>query len=87
MGGWAAVKSLRRSGEKVLTDDRILGADDFAGRVLGEAQGKTRHSFSSLVRGKKVQELIEAACKQEEVSLRELRMGAGGERSPKSGRI
>jgi hypothetical protein len=64
LGGWSAVKSLRRSGEKVLTDERILGTDDFVERVLGEAEGKARHSFSPLVRGKRVQQLIETACKK-----------------------
>ena len=47
LGGWSAVKCLRRSGERVLTDERILGTDDFVGRVLGEADHRSRHLFSS----------------------------------------
>lgn len=38
VGGWSAVRSLRRSGKKVLAIERILGTDDFVGRVLGEAE-------------------------------------------------
>lgn len=36
LGGWAAVKSLRRSGERVLTDERIWGTDDFVEGVEGK---------------------------------------------------
>jgi hypothetical protein len=76
VGGWSAVRSLRRSGEKVLADERILGTDDFVGRVLGEAEGRTRHQSSSLVTGKRVQQLIETTCKKEGVYLRDLQMGS-----------
>ena len=76
LGGWPAVKSLRRSGEKVLADERILGTDDFVERVLGEAERRARHTFSSLVRGKRVHQIIATTCKQEGVSLGELQMGS-----------
>ena len=65
LGGWSAVKSLRRSGERVRTDERILGTDDFVGRVLGAAEHRTRHSFSYLLTGRKVQEIIGRSCKKE----------------------
>jgi len=76
LGGWAEVKSLRRSKEKVLTDERILGTDDFVEGVLREAEGRVRHSFSSLIRSKGVQELIETTCKKEGISLQEMQMGS-----------
>ncbi|MBU1207684.1 MAG: hypothetical protein KKH04_12250 [Proteobacteria bacterium] len=76
LGGWSAVESLRRSGEKVLADERILGTEDFVERILKEAESRTRHSFSSQMRNKQVQQIIEATCKKEGVSLQELQMGS-----------
>ncbi len=76
LGGWAAVKSLRRSGEKVLTDERILGTDDFVEGVLGDADRRTRQLFSSLLTGRQVQQMIEESCKKEGISVLELQSGS-----------
>lgn len=76
LGGWSVVKTLRRSGEKVLADERILGTEDFVERVLGEAEGRAKISFSSLETDKRVRQLIEKTCKKEGVSLQELQMGS-----------
>ena len=76
LGGWPAVKSLRRPGERVLTDERILGTDDFVGRVSGEADHRTRHLFSSLLTGKQVEQIIAKSCKEEGISLQELQRGS-----------
>jgi putative transposase len=76
LGGWAEVKILRRSKQKVLTDERILGTDDFVEEILREAEGRARHSFSTLIRSKGVQKLIEATCKKEGISLQEIQMGS-----------
>jgi REP element-mobilizing transposase RayT len=76
LGGWSAVKSLRHSGDKVLTDERILGTDDFVERVLGETDRRARRLFSSQLRDKEVQQLIEERCKKEGISTRELQMGS-----------
>jgi hypothetical protein len=70
------VKSLRRSGGKVLTDERILGTDDFVERVLGEADHSAKRLFSSRLRDKEVLCLIEERCKKEGISVRELQMGS-----------
>jgi REP element-mobilizing transposase RayT len=75
LGGWSAVKSLRRSGEKVLTDERILGTDDFVEGMLGEADRRVRRSFPSWLGDKEVQQVIEEKCKREGISLQELQMG------------
>jgi REP element-mobilizing transposase RayT len=76
LGGWSAVRSLRRSGEKVLTDARILGTDDFVERMLGEADRSAKRLFSSRLRDKEVQQFIEERCKKEGISLGELQMGS-----------
>jgi REP element-mobilizing transposase RayT len=54
LGGWSAVQSLHRSGHEVLTDERILGTDDFVERMLGEADPKARRLFSSRLKDKEV---------------------------------
>jgi DNA-binding MarR family transcriptional regulator len=60
----------------VLTDERILGTDDFVGRVLGEADRRRRHLFSSLLTGRQVQQIIAKSCKEEGISIQELQRGS-----------
>ena len=76
LGGWSAVKSLRRSDQKALTDERILGTDDFVERVLGEADQSAKRLFSSRLRDKEVRQHIEEKCKKKGISMRELQMGS-----------
>ncbi|CAB1061143.1 conserved hypothetical protein, partial [Olavius sp. associated proteobacterium Delta 1] len=38
LGGWSAVKAMRRSGERELSDDRILGSGEFIERIIKEAE-------------------------------------------------
>ena len=76
LGNWSAVQSLRRSGDKVLTDERILGTGDFVERVLGEAETRARRLFSVRLRAKEVQRLIEQRCKKEGISPQELQVGS-----------
>ena len=74
--GWSAVMGLRRSGEKALTDERILGSNDFVERVLGEADHRRRHLFSSVLTGRQVQQIIARSCKKEGISIQELQRGS-----------
>ena len=82
LGGWSAVKSLRRSGQKALTDERILGTDDFVERVLGEADQSAKRLFSSRLRDKEVRQHIEEKCKKEGIAVRELQVGSRRGRIP-----
>ena len=61
--------------EKVLTDERIFGTDDFAEGMLGEADRRARRSFPIWLRDREVSQLIEEKCEREGISLRELQMG------------
>jgi len=45
LGGWSAVKALRRAGYRELSDDRILGSGEFVERIIKEAEGKVKHQF------------------------------------------
>jgi REP element-mobilizing transposase RayT len=83
LGGWSAVKSLRRYGEKVLTDERILGTDDFVERILGEADQRAQRSFSLRLRDKEELQFIKAICREEGISMKELQMGSRRRPIPK----
>ena len=73
--GWSAVMGLRRSGEKALPDERILGSNDFVERMLGEADHRRRHLFSSVLTGRQVQQIIGMSCKKG-ISMQELQRGS-----------
>ena len=75
LGNWSAVQSLRRSGERVLADERTLGTDDFGERVLGEAETRARRLFCIRLRAKEVPRLIEERGKKEGISAQELQVG------------
>ena len=70
------MQSLRRSGDKVLTDERILGTDDFVERMLGETDRNVGFLFSSRLKGTEVLRLIGERCKKEGISIREVQMGS-----------
>jgi REP element-mobilizing transposase RayT len=76
LGGWSAVKSLHHSGDKVLTDERILGTDDFVERMLGETDRRTKHLFSSRLQAKEVEKFISERCKREGIFILELQRGS-----------
>lgn len=82
-GGWSAVLSMRRSGEKSLADQRILGKDDFVERVLKESERQERSSLSSIDLKWEMQKVIESKCKQEGVNAEELMMGSRRGRLPR----
>lgn len=42
LGSWPAVRALRRSGDRVLSDDRILDSGKFVQRVIKEAGAKSK---------------------------------------------
>lgn len=76
LGGWSAVASLRRSGERRRTDERILGSGEFVERVIHEAEEKVRQEFSRGERGEAARRLVESTCRKAGVSVRELRSGS-----------
>ena len=78
LGGWSAVKAMCRLGEHKRGDDRILGSGEFVERVIAEADAKVRHQLPSLGHPQKIDEFIAKVCKQEKVSVQELK--AGGRR-------
>jgi len=78
LGGWSAVKALRRSGDRELSDDRILGSGEFVERIIKEAEANIRYQFPAKDDPEKINEFIAKVCKNECISIEELK--AGGRR-------
>ena len=78
LGGWSAVKRMRRSGDREWSDDRILGSGEFVEQVIKEAEAKLRYQFPIKEDPKKIDEFIARICKNEKLSTEEIK--AGGRR-------
>jgi putative transposase len=76
MGGWSVVKAMRRSGERELSDDRILGGGEFVERIIKEAEEKIRFQLPVSEELQKIDELMTKICKDERVSIEELKAGS-----------
>jgi len=84
MGGWSAVRALRRSGDRELSDERILGSGEFVEQIIKEAETNTKYQLPVLDHHKKIDELITRICRDEKVSIEELK---GGSRRREASRI
>jgi REP element-mobilizing transposase RayT len=76
LGGWSAVKAMRRSGERELSDDRILGSGAFVERIIKEADAKIKCQLSVSQHHRDIGKYIAKACKKEKVSIEELKAGS-----------
>jgi REP element-mobilizing transposase RayT len=76
LGGWSAVKAMRRSGERELSDDRILGSGAFVEQIIKEADAKIKYQLSVSEHHGDIGEYIAKVCKKEKVSIEELRAGS-----------
>jgi REP element-mobilizing transposase RayT len=83
-GGWSAVKAMRRSGGRELSDERILGNGEFVERILKEADAKIRYQLPVKEHNEKIDEWIAKICKDEKVFLEEL---TGGSRRKEVSRV
>ena len=75
-GGWSKVQSMRKSGEKALGDERILGGGDFVQEVLKEAEGRKDILMPETDRLQSLDETIEQACEVAGVTVTFLRSGS-----------
>jgi len=82
MGGWSEVLSLRRSKEKALCDERILGSGEFVEELLREADEKIAHRLSGEERRLKAARMIRESCRMEGIGIEELRGGSRRGRIP-----
>jgi putative transposase len=63
-GGWSAIKALRNVDMRTMGDERILGGGDFVQSVLTHAKGHYEKKTLALVRGLKLQTLIETVAEK-----------------------
>jgi hypothetical protein len=84
LGGWSQVLSLRRSKEKVLGDERILGSGEFVERILEEAENEVKYQVSINERRIKAEKKIQEICRKEGLNKEELQ---GGSRKGRISRI
>ena len=84
LGGWSAVKALRRSGERELSDDRILGSGDFVEQIIKEAETKIKYQLPDLEQSQRIDELIIKLCENGKVSIEEIK---GGSRRREASRV
>ena len=75
-GGWSAVKALRRSGQRELSDARILGSGEFVERMIKEAEARIKYQLPVKEQNQKIDQFITKVCKNEKISINELRSGS-----------
>jgi REP element-mobilizing transposase RayT len=75
-GGWSQVISMRRHGNKELSDERVLGSGDFVERVIKEADKQFKYQFSEKEKRKKVEQIISDECRDDRINIKELRSGS-----------
>jgi len=82
LGGWSEVISMRRRGDRKLTDERILGSGEFVKGILNEADERMKNYYSSEDKSEIIKQTIQYICEKESVPVDELRLG--GKRRPVS---
>ncbi|MCF6291368.1 MAG: transposase [Desulfobacterales bacterium] len=76
LGGWSAVKALRRLGIRAPADERILGSGGFVERVIKESAGQVRRQSPGLAGEELINRVVCEFCDQEEINIKELRSGS-----------
>jgi putative transposase len=75
MGGWSQVLSLRRKGDQVSSDQRILGSGEFVEELLLEAEKRERETLRLSRRVRGLDELMREMVKGERIEEGVLRSG------------
>ncbi len=58
LGGWSAVKALRRTGNRELSDERILGSGEFVDQIIKEAENQIKYQLPLLEQKQRIDEFI-----------------------------
>ncbi len=75
LGGWSEVLSLRRRGEKTVSDERILGSGEFIDQLLSEAEEKAKETLGWRGRVPSLQTLLLEISKRDVVEEKKVRGG------------
>ena len=76
MGGWSIVKSVRNSGIKEESDERILGSGEFVSELIKLADEKVKYQLPAVELQKIITVVIEIQCKKEKVAVGLLQPGS-----------
>jgi REP element-mobilizing transposase RayT len=87
LGGWSQVLSLRRTGSKVFSDERILGSSEFVKNVIGDVEKKTEETLRLNLKISDLSSLARMICEGEGVDKKELCSGVRRRIVVKSRRI
>ncbi len=71
-GGWAGVKSLRKSGDYQKGDERILGDGEFVAQVLAQAEEQFQHKYRIKAEGYDLDRVIDRVAKITQLSPKEI---------------
>ena len=70
------MKGMRRSGNRELSDSRILGKSEFVQRIIKEAETSVKRQLRFEGEPQKIDALMAKMCKKEKVSVQELKSGS-----------
>jgi putative transposase len=76
LGGWSQVKSLRRSGSKIYSDERILGSSDFVMSAVADAEEKAKETLRLNIKITSLSSLANKICCNEGIEKEELLSGS-----------
>ncbi|MEW6184621.1 MAG: hypothetical protein AB1585_02645 [Thermodesulfobacteriota bacterium] len=75
LGGWSQVLSLKRTGKKIFSDERILGGSDFVKEAIKDAEEKERETLRLNLKISDIASWAEKISQGEGVDKSELRSG------------
>lgn len=76
MGGWSVVKAMRKKDIQEKGDDRILGSSEFVSQLLAEAEEKIKYQLSENKIKKRIHSEITNRCKQDQITIDQLKSGS-----------
>ena len=87
LGGWSEVKSLRRTGGKVYSDERILGSSEFVKDSIVDVEEKAKETLRLNTQISNLSSLAKRICSNEGVEKEELVSGSRKREVVKSRKI
>ena len=76
LGGWSQVVSLRRKGEKVASDQRILGSSEFVKTLLEESDEREKETLRFTTKAPDLASLAQQVSRDEGITEEELKSGS-----------
>jgi REP element-mobilizing transposase RayT len=87
LGGWSQVLSLKRAGNKVFSDERILGSSDFVKNIISEADDRAKETLRLSAKLPDLPALAKQICKRQQIEESELCSGLRKRRVVKARRL